>query len=192
MGGWNIKALTEDTELTVRIYEYGYSISWQPDAVTWEQEPEKLNVWVRQRTRWARGNMWVVSHYMRNLLSLKNNRIRSDIVYFFFTYAVFFFSVIASDAIFLLSLAGYVQLTLSGPFQLIWVLAYALFIFETFISVSFERGEGTLSNLFIISIMYFTYCQMWLLIVLRSGWLTLKDKVTGKGFYWYKTERSER
>lgn len=192
IGGWNVKALTEDTELTVRIYEYGYSITWLPDAVTWEQEPEKINVWIRQRTRWARGNMWVISYYLRNLLSLKNKRISSDIVYFFFTYAVFFFSVIVSDTIFLLSITGYTHITLFGPFQLIWVLAYALFIFETFISVSFERGEGTLSNLFIISIMYFTYCQMWLFIVLLSGWLTLKDKITGKGFYWYKTERSAR
>jgi len=192
LGGWNLKALTEDTELTVRIYEQGYRIAWLPEAVTWEQEPEKIGVWVRQRTRWARGNMWIIYYYMRNILSIKNKRIGGDIVYFFFTYAIFFFSVVISDVIFILGSAGVVKVTLMGPFQMIWVLAYALFIFETFISVSFERGEGTLSNLLIISLMYFTYCQLWLFVVLRSTWVSLKDKLTGKNFYWYKTERSAR
>lgn len=192
LGGWNLKALTEDTELTVRIYEQGYRISWLPEAVTWEQEPEKIGVWVRQRTRWARGNMWIISYYMRNILSIKNKRIGGDIVYFFFTYAIFFCSVVISDIIFILGLAGTVKVTLMGPFQIIWVLAYALFIFETFISVSFERGEGSLSNLLIIGLMYFTYCQLWLFVVLRATWVSLKDKLTGKNFYWYKTERSAR
>ena len=192
IGGWNIKALTEDTELTVRIYEHGYRITWLPDAVTWEQEPEKLGIWLRQRTRWARGNMWVISYYMRRLFSLKNMRISSDVVYFFITYVAFFYSIIVSDTIFLLGLAGVVHLSISGPFLIIWILAYILFVMETFISISFERGEATFANFFIICLMYFTYCQLWLYVVLRSVLVSLKDKITGKSFHWYKTERSSR
>jgi cellulose synthase/poly-beta-1,6-N-acetylglucosamine synthase-like glycosyltransferase len=37
LGGWNTQALTEDTELTIRIYEKGYHISWVPEAVTWDR-----------------------------------------------------------------------------------------------------------------------------------------------------------
>ncbi|MFZ5642074.1 MAG: glycosyltransferase [Bacillota bacterium] len=192
IGGWNTNALTEDTELTVRIYEYGYRISWLPDAVTWEQEPEKLAVWVKQRTRWARGNMWVISYYMGRLFSMKNRRISGDIVYFFFTYAIFFLSVVVSDVIFILGLTGTAQITINGPFTLIWFLAYTLFVLETYISVSFERGEGNIKNLLIICLMYFTYCQLWLYVVVRAGWHSLKDRITGKAFHWYKTERSSR
>lgn len=192
IGGWNMNALTEDTELTVRIYEYGYRITWLPDAVTWEQEPERLSVWIKQRTRWARGNMWVISYYMRKLFLMKNRRMGGDILYFFLTYAVFFLSVVVSDVIFVLGLTGTAHITLGGPFTLIWFLAYALFVLETYISVSFEQGEGNIKNLLLIGLMYFTYCQLWLYVMLRSFWLSLRDRLTGKSIQWYKTERSSR
>ncbi|UUZ90642.1 glycosyltransferase family 2 protein [Paenibacillus sp. P25] len=55
VGGWDEKALAEDTELSIRVYEEGYEIRFLPLAITWEQEPETWKVWFKQRTRWARG-----------------------------------------------------------------------------------------------------------------------------------------
>lgn len=51
IGGWDEKALAEDTEISFRIYMMGYKIKFQPKAVTWEQEPQTLKVWFRQRTQ---------------------------------------------------------------------------------------------------------------------------------------------
>lgn len=192
VGGWRLDALTEDTELTIRVYNEGYHIRWMPEAVTWEQEPEKLKVWIKQRTRWARGNMWVISYYIRHLFALRSRRIAWDVLYFFFTYAIFFTSVIISDIIFVLGLTGLARLSITGPFLVIWIMAYALFILKTFISLCLERGEGNLKNLLITSLMYFTYCQLWLYLVFRAVWVSIKDKFTGRSFYWYKTERSAR
>ncbi|MBO8159576.1 glycosyltransferase [Thermosyntropha sp.] len=191
VGGWRLDALTEDTELTIRVYNEGYYIKWIPEAVTWEQEPENLKVWLKQRTRWARGNMWVISYYIRRIFSLKR-KISWDVIYFFFTYAIFFTSVIISDAIFILGITGLAKLSITGPFVIIWIMAYILFIIETFISLSLERGEGNFENFLLTALMYFTYCQLWLYLVFRAAWIALKDKITGKGFYWYKTERSAR
>jgi len=42
LGGWDEKALAEDTELTIRVYNEGYTIRFFPAAITWEQEPENL------------------------------------------------------------------------------------------------------------------------------------------------------
>ncbi len=78
------------------------------------QEPERLNVWLKQRTRWARGNIWVINHYITALFKMKNNRITADIIYFFFTYLIFFVSVVVSDVIFILGLTGIV-LNLEWP-----------------------------------------------------------------------------
>jgi len=36
-----------------QIYEAGYKIKYVPYAVTWEQEPERLRSWFRQRSRWV-------------------------------------------------------------------------------------------------------------------------------------------
>ena len=191
MGGWNVNALTEDTELTIRIYDAGYRIYWLPHAVTWEQEPENLRVWMKQRTRWAQGNMWIIGQYLLRLFTLKDVRIGADIVYFTFTYFVFFLSVIVSDIIFITGLLGYTQLTVTGPFHVIWMLAIVLFIAETYISLSLERGEGNISNLLLTALMYITYSQLWIVLVVKAGILLVKRNFQkDKGFYWYKTERS--
>lgn len=191
MNGWNVNALTEDTELTIRIYDSGYRIFWLPHAVTWEQEPETLRVWIKQRTRWAQGNMWIIGQYLFKLFTLKDIRISADIIYFTFTYFVFFVSIIISDVIFILGLMGFVKLTVSGPFSIIWLLAYALFIAETYISLSLERGEGNGKNLALTALMYFTYSQLWILLVFRASYLLVKRRIKkDSGFYWYKTERS--
>jgi hypothetical protein len=103
---------------------------------------------------------------------------------------VAFTAILISDIIFGLGLLKVIKLNVGGPLFTIWVLAYLLFITETFISLSLERGEGNLQNLLIISIMYFTYCQLWLYVVIRAIYFTLKDRITGKTVKWYKTERS--
>jgi cellulose synthase/poly-beta-1,6-N-acetylglucosamine synthase-like glycosyltransferase len=189
IGGWNIHSLTEDTELTIRIYKEGYRIKWVPQTVTWEQEPERLKVWIKQRTRWARGNISVIAQYLKNIFSLRS-KIAFDIIYFSYIYLVAFTAILISDIIFGLGLLKVIKLNVGGPLFTIWILAYLLFITETFISLSLERGEGNLQNLLIISIMYFTYCQLWLYVVIRAIYFTLKDRITGKTVKWYKTERS--
>lgn len=191
LGGWNVKALTEDTELTIRIYDKGYRIAWLPHAVTWEQEPESIRVWLKQRTRWAIGNMWVIGHYFLKLFSLKDFRITADILYFTFMYFVFFVAIIVSDVIFLLGLLGLSELSVDGPFSVLWVFAYVLFVAETYISLSLERGESNRENLAITALMYFTYSQLWIVLVFRAAFVLLKRLLVKEdGFKWYKTERS--
>lgn len=51
LGGWDVRAIAEDTEISFRIYALGYKISFMPFAETYEQEPETLKVWFKQRTR---------------------------------------------------------------------------------------------------------------------------------------------
>lgn len=189
IGGWNIHSLTEDTELTIRIYNEGYRIMWIPTAVTWEQEPERLRIWIKQRTRWARGNISVIATYLKNILSLRPI-IAFDLIYFAYIYLAAFSSILISDIIFLLGLAKVIKLNVGGPLMVIWILAYILFITETFISLSLERGEGNIENFILICLMYFTYCQLWLFVVLRALFFTIRDKITGKTMKWYKTERS--
>ncbi|MCX7795399.1 MAG: glycosyltransferase [bacterium] len=190
IGGWETNSLTEDTELTIRIYQSGYKILWIPYAVTWEQEPEKLKVWFKQRTRWARGNLAVIFTYLKNFSSLRDRKIMFDILYFAYIYLLAFSGIVVSDTIFVLGLLGIVKLNIGGPLFIIWFLAYALYITETFISLSFERGEGNLENILLISLMYFTYCQLWLIVVIRAIYFSVREKITGKALKWYKTERS--
>ncbi len=205
LGGWNEKAITEDTELSVRVYELGYredsefslqiyglgyKIKFFPLAVTWEQEPETWKVWFKQRTRWVRGNIYVIGKYLFKLLSMKRKVVALDIFYFFSIYFLFLSSVIISDIIFIIVILDISHLTLQGPFFVLWILAYVLFVTEMAIAINLEKGEGNIKNILLIAIMYFTYCQMWIVLTLRSFLLSFKDKLLGiKTVKWYKTER---
>lgn len=91
LGGWDEKAISEDTELSFRVYNAGYHIRLFTAAVTWEQEPEPetLKVWWRQRMRWARGNQYVIFKFLSKFKQV-NNKVRWDLFYFLFTYIFFF------------------------------------------------------------------------------------------------------
>ena len=49
-GRFDEEAIAEDAELSIRLYEMGYRIKFIPYAVTWEQEPEDMRTFLRQRT----------------------------------------------------------------------------------------------------------------------------------------------
>ncbi|WP_153723513.1 glycosyltransferase family 2 protein [Sporosarcina cascadiensis] len=189
LGGWDVKALAEDTELTVRVYDLGYHIRFFPAAITWEQEPETLGVWWKQRTRWARGNQYVVIKFLSQLFKLKRKRIIFDLFYFFFTYFLFFFGVIVSNVLFVVNLFYDLQLQIGNVALVLWGLAFLLFIAEVAISLSIERTEMTWKNFFYIIFMYFTYSQMWIILVVCSLYLETKRMLLRQEVRWYKTER---
>lgn len=189
LGGWDVKALAEDTELTIRVYNMGYHIRFFPKAITWEQEPETLRVWWKQRTRWARGNQYVVVKFLKQFTQLKRKSIIFDLFYFFFTYFLFFFGVIMSNILFILNLFYDIGLTIGNVSIILWVLAFLLFLGEVMVTLSIEKDQMNQKNFFYVIFMYFTYSQMWILLVLRSLYLETKRVFTGEEVRWYKTER---
>lgn len=184
LGGWDEQALTEDTELTFRIYDRRRRIGFLPDAVTWEQEPERLAVWLRQRTRWARGNNYLIAKHGRRLLGRPNAAV-FELLYFFLLYYLFVFAIVASDLIFLLSLFGLVQIRLFGPYFELWLLAFLLYVLEVMIALAYER-EDTPLNFLATLLAYFTYTKLWAFVVLAG---LFQDLVLRKRRTWDKTER---
>lgn len=189
IGGWDSKAIAEDTEISFRIYKLGYKIKLVPQSITWEQEPETVKVWIKQRTRWAKGNIYVLMKYIKNIFKQGRNQIVFDIAYFFSVYFLFLTSVIISDILFVLSISKLVEISIPINFFLIWILSYLLFIIEVSISLTIEKGEATIKNIFIVAIMYFTYSQLWLFVAIKGMIEYLKDIIFKREVKWYKTER---
>ncbi|HDN2438884.1 TPA: glycosyltransferase family 2 protein [Clostridioides difficile] len=189
IGGWDSKAIAEDTEISFRIYKLGYNIKLVPQSITWEQEPETVKVWIKQRTRWAKGNIYVLMKYIKNIFKQGRNKIVFDIAYFFSVYFLFLTSVIISDILFVLSISKLVEISIPINFFLIWILSYLLFIIEVSISLTIEKGEATIENIFIVAIMYFTYSQLWLFVAIKGMIEYLKDIIFKREVKWYKTER---
>lgn len=189
LGGWDINAISEDTEISFRLYRLGYKIAFMPLAVTWEQEPETFKVWFKQRTRWAKGNIYVLFKYIKIVLKEKPTQIVFDIIYFSGVYFLFLGSVLISDALFILNCTIGLNIKVSGNFNIMWILAYILFILEVMITLAMEKGEDNLENLLLVPIMYFTYCQMWLIVAIKGLIEYFKDIIFKREIKWYKTER---
>jgi cellulose synthase/poly-beta-1,6-N-acetylglucosamine synthase-like glycosyltransferase len=185
LGGWDEQALTEDAEMSIRIYQAGHLIKFVPYAVTWEQEPETLRVWIKQRTRWARGNNYVLEKYFMRVFKIKPRVIGLELFYAMAVYYVFFVAILLSDLLFVLSLVSLVMIPVPGPYKEVWLFAYFLFILEIVIALSREKEDSPL-NILLIAIAYFTYCQLWILVVLKAAY---EDFVLKREHVWVKTQR---
>jgi len=185
VGGWDDRAITEDSELSMRIYQAGYQIKFMPLSVTWEQEPETLRVWVRQRTRWVRGNNYVIRKFIGPMLKVRSRFLITEFIYLFALYYLFLAATVASLLLFILSATGLIALNVPGPYFAVWISAFVLFTLEIFIVLSNE-GEDTGANILLTLAMYFSYCQLWLYVVFRALLLDVRRHRVG---VWDKTER---
>ncbi|MEO3945907.1 glycosyltransferase [Gorillibacterium sp. CAU 1737] len=189
IGGWDTKALAEDTEISFRIYLMGYRIKFQPHAVTWEQEPQTLKVWFKQRTRWVKGNIYVIIKNLPLLFQWSARRISFDILYYVSIYFLLVLALVTSDSLLILHALGYVHTSIAGLSTFLWLLAIVLFVVGTFVTVTTEKGELTFSNLWLILLMYISYCQLWMLVAANGLYQYAKDAIFKRETKWYKTER---
>lgn len=187
LGGWDEKALSEDTELSLRVYNLGYYIRFFPSAVTWEQEPETLRVWWKQRTRWARGNEYVIFKYLFS--PMKNKTVTFDLFYFLFTYILFFSGILLSHGIFVSNLIFDLELSI-GPISIVLLITgFLLFVTEALIALSMEKKQLTFRNTMVVVLMYFTYSQLWVALVAYATVLEIRRVVFKQEVKWYKTQR---
>lgn len=189
MGGWDTKAVTEDTEISFRMYRMGYKIKFMPKAVTWEQEPQTLKVWIRQRTRWAKGNNYVVVKNFKYLFKKDAGVTRFDILYYSITYFLFLSASLLSDILFILGILGIIHLDIAGYSTIFWILAILVFVLSIQVAISTEKGELNLKNAGVTVIMYFVYCKLWEVVAALGFYGYVKDTILKRETKWYKTER---
>lgn len=189
IGGWDTQALSEDTEISFRLYRMGYNIKQMPLAVTWEQEPHLLGVWFRQRTRWAKGNLYVLVKNFRYIFDRKAGPMRLDVLYYLIVYILMLSSLVTSDMIFLGGILGWVHVTLGGFSTLLWIMAILVFVFNVMLTLATEKNEFSLESALLVLLMLFTYAKLWVFVVLKAIWMSITDKLFHKEVKWDKTVR---
>jgi cellulose synthase/poly-beta-1,6-N-acetylglucosamine synthase-like glycosyltransferase len=186
LGGWDQSALSEDAELTLRIYEVGYFIMLVPASVSWEQEPETIGTWFRQRHRWVRGNNYVFKRHLRTLLRIRPRTIGLELLYSLSLYYAFFLAIVMSDLFFLLSATGLIRIGVPGPYGLVWLFAFLFYGLQLAIALAYENEGNFWRAMVLIVSMYFTYCQLWIPVV---AWAFYDDFVVRTPVKWAKTRR---
>lgn len=188
LGGFDEKSLVDDTEMSLRIFQGQRRIQWIPDAVTWEQEPNRLSAWFRQRTRWAQGNLYVTAKFLPRAashpfpigLELLNNALN---------YAIFLPALLASTLLLALNLAGLAHMSLSGPYATMWPILFSFYVAQFWFAMAQEKHKFSMYLLAAIS--YFTYAMLFIPVMVVSIYRNTKAVLLGSEFDWVKTVRTE-
>ncbi|MCC6012193.1 glycosyltransferase [Candidatus Caldipriscus sp.] len=69
VGGWEADTLTEDSDLSFRLYKKGYKILYLPDVTCKSELPDSPVAFKAQQRRWAKGGAQVFRKYWRELLN---------------------------------------------------------------------------------------------------------------------------
>lgn len=187
VGGYDPYALAEDAELTIRITARNYLLPVVPEAETWEQEPENLKAFIKQRTRWLIGNLYLLEKLFHDPTFWRGKALYHTgqhlLTYFFFVIMLLF-----SNTWFVLSLIGMNMPVLTQPLIMIWFLSYMIFSFQVIGSMIFNKNTSA-TNLFVGMIMYFTYSQLFLILLFRASYSYAISRIRGKTIAWDKTKR---
>jgi cellulose synthase/poly-beta-1,6-N-acetylglucosamine synthase-like glycosyltransferase len=203
IGGWDEDAITEDTAISFEILTRGQLIALAPQAEAYQQEPEKLSVYMKQRERWSKGNYKVFMDNIHHLFNKSSWRIKLHVLYYATSYFWFMIAIIISDIIFIANIVYQIiglfdssvvsPLILGGDIyvylMIAWALMYYIYVLQINIALAADIGQSTIGNFIISSISYFTYAQLFLIISMRAFYSLVVDKIVGRKTKWYKTQR---
>jgi len=87
-GGWDPYNVTEDADIGIRLARMG----WRCDVIhlpTFEEAPERFDIWLRQRTRWLKGWMQTaLVHSRRPIRAVQQLGFRGTVMFHFATTSI--------------------------------------------------------------------------------------------------------
>lgn len=186
LGGYDPYALAEDGELTIRLASKGYIIAVDPHSQTWEQEPQTLKALIKQRTRWLQGNLYVMGKFFKEPTWWTRQCI-IHLIYYLTVYVIFTGLLLVTNVVFILGLLGFVHIDSNVPYFFLWVCTYLIYTGQLVCALWYDK-KITIKYLISAFLMYFSYAQLFILLLGRASWLVLQDKKKGT-VSWDKTER---
>lgn len=187
LDGYDVFALAEDAELTVRLTAKGFLLPVVPSSRTWEQEPEQVQTFIKQRTRWLTGNIYLLEKSIQHLTHWKGKTFFLSLQHLL-TYLVFVLVLLFSDIFFIMSVAGYELPNMDAPLLILWFMSYIVYTSQLLSALVVDRNVS-LRNVLYIFIMYFTYAQLFVILLVRSFSIYLWSRIRGNTITWDKTKR---
>ncbi len=150
VGGWYSDTLTEDVDLTIRLYLAGWRGAYSNKAQSAIEMPNTLAVFKRQQHRWAQGHVQCLVKYGSQIIASRKMTTRQKLS------CLMFLSYYLIPGLFLIT--GFLGVALLS------------FVFtpESLISFLFTPHVITLGSFFFLAIA--SGAAMYALIALRKGW----------------------
>ncbi|MGO1059922.1 glycosyltransferase [Planococcus sp. FY231025] len=187
LGGYDEHALAEDAELTVRLSAAGYVLPVVPESRTWEQEPEQFRTFIKQRTRWLTGNIYLLEKSLSELGHWKGKTFFLSLQHVL-TYLVFVVVLLFSDIFFIMGLTGQELPQAEVPMLMLWFMSYFVYTTQLLSALVVDKNVSP-KNVALVFVMYFTYAQLFIILLLRSFALYFWSRFKGQAISWDKTKR---
>jgi glycosyltransferase XagB len=186
VGGWDPFNVTEDADLGVRLFRFGY-VSGVLRSSTFEEAPTQLKVWVKQRRRWLKGFLqtWLV-HNRHPIKLLRETGLQGFLTIQVMTIGIFA-SALLHPHLLLLALWHFLPgqlpnempgLIFAGVGLAILLMGYASAILTSRQGLKRVGVRGWTAVLLTIPIYW--------LLVSYAAWMALWDFVVAP-FHWHKT-----
>lgn len=94
-----------------------------------------------------------------------------------------------SHIIFVVNLVHDLKLSIGIVSYALLIIGFLLFVTEVCLALSMEKKQLTTKNFLIVLLMYFTYSQLWILLVVQAVFLEAKRVLLKQEVKWYKTQR---
>ncbi len=192
LGGFNHKSLTEDTELTFKLYLDGWKVVYANRVECYEEAPEAWPVRARQITRWSRGHNQVMFNYFWKFVFCDKIQFREKVdgVLLLFIYAMPFVLMVGmanSIALFFLGESGI--FTSASLISLFLVGCSTFGNYAPFYEIGLAVFlDGANRRLRLLPLLIFNF--FFNMFYTSKGFVeAFIDVTTGRATIWQKTER---
>lgn len=180
VGGFDEKSLTEDLDLTARIYQHGHIVKYDVTSITEHEAPNSVKSYILQHLRWNRGFNDVARNHWRHILRNKKmpflSRFEAAMLSMGYVDRLFLFVALCLTLLSILILPSF-----NFPLW-VWFFFLGLPAFEIMIALLVEKEQRS---------MYFRL-PLVLSMFSLDIYVALKafsQDLTKKSLPWYKTPR---
>ncbi|WP_431027074.1 glycosyltransferase [Lysinibacillus sp. LZ02] len=179
LGYYHKDTLAEDSELTLRILNAGYKIVYEDRAISYEECPETVRDFIKQRNRWSYGILQVAWKHKKNILTSSNKTLKYFAVpSLLFSYLLFLTSPLI-DFIFIAAI-----LSGTSSIYLFALLFYLTDFLNSFIA--FKMGKEKMKPLMWVFIQRIGYRYLLAYVT----WTAVIRAFRGRQVGWRKLNRS--
>lgn len=177
-GGFATDTLAEDCDLTFRLHREGYIIRTCNEAIALTEAPETLEMFLRQRFRWAFGMMQSFWKHRDQLFSFQKLNIGWILLpnMLIFNFIIPLFSPLV-DFMFIAGLFTRHALT----YAIIYFLYYIIDCLISWLAYHFDNQKFTLRKTLILFVQRFIYRQLMFYVLFKSYLKAIKGEIAGWG-----------
>ncbi len=183
-GAWDPFNVTEDADLGLRLARLGHRVAIL-DSATFEEAPEKIGTWVRQRTRWMKGHMQTLLVHTRNPKALICEIGPCGLIWMLAFLGGAVWSALVNPLMWLFCIAGTLFSDGGGTLALVAGISGATLLGANVLLAALAMVEGGSRRRGLETAIVLTFPLYWLLIsaaAYRALWQLLCDP-----FLWEKT-----